>query len=180
MTPDGDGPVGPTRMLARQAGHRRGRGTCGGRRARARRLVRLTRRGGGRGLRRLLPALGNSADGRRNGASRASDRTQPCARHDSHRARRVGRGSAADGSRQSPGATRPRTARGNRARARDRQLAAGRCPQRSPRRLRAMVAEHRRGAAGEYRHGVATVETGEMFGGLDRYASGGWRRGEFT
>jgi enoyl-CoA hydratase len=34
--------------------------------------------------------------------------------------------------------------------------------------------------AGEYRHGVATIETGELFGGLERYASGGWRRGEFT
>jgi enoyl-CoA hydratase len=33
--------------------------------------------------------------------------------------------------------------------------------------------------AGEYRHGMATIATGEMFGGLDRYASGGWRRGEF-
>jgi enoyl-CoA hydratase len=34
--------------------------------------------------------------------------------------------------------------------------------------------------AGEYRHGMATVATGQLFGGLDRYASGGWRRGEFT
>src|SRR3954452_22152014 len=29
--------------------------------------------------------------------------------------------------------------------------------------------------ANEYRHGMATVETGELFGGLERYASGGWR-----
>jgi enoyl-CoA hydratase/carnithine racemase len=29
--------------------------------------------------------------------------------------------------------------------------------------------------AAEYRHGVSTLETGELFGGLDRYASGGWR-----
>jgi enoyl-CoA hydratase len=34
--------------------------------------------------------------------------------------------------------------------------------------------------AGEYRHGMATIATGQMFGGLDRYASGGWRRGELT
>jgi len=34
--------------------------------------------------------------------------------------------------------------------------------------------------ANEYRHGMATVRTGELFGGLERYASGGWRRGEFT
>ncbi len=29
--------------------------------------------------------------------------------------------------------------------------------------------------ANEYRHGMATVETGELFGGLEDYASGGWR-----
>jgi enoyl-CoA hydratase len=29
--------------------------------------------------------------------------------------------------------------------------------------------------ANEYRHGMATLETGELFGGLDRYASGDWR-----
>jgi enoyl-CoA hydratase len=32
--------------------------------------------------------------------------------------------------------------------------------------------------AGEYRHGMATLATGEMVGGLERYASGDWRRGE--
>jgi enoyl-CoA hydratase/carnithine racemase len=30
---------------------------------------------------------------------------------------------------------------------------------------------------GEYRHGMSTLETGELFGGLERYASGGWREG---
>jgi enoyl-CoA hydratase len=30
--------------------------------------------------------------------------------------------------------------------------------------------------AGEYRHGLATLETGELFSGLDRYAAGEWRR----
>jgi enoyl-CoA hydratase len=29
--------------------------------------------------------------------------------------------------------------------------------------------------AGEYRHGMATLQTGEMLGGLENYASGGWR-----
>ena len=29
---------------------------------------------------------------------------------------------------------------------------------------------------GEFRHGMATLETGELFGGLERYASGGWRQ----
>jgi enoyl-CoA hydratase len=29
----------------------------------------------------------------------------------------------------------------------------------------------------EYEHGTATLRTGEMFGGLEDYASGGWRTG---
>jgi enoyl-CoA hydratase len=33
---------------------------------------------------------------------------------------------------------------------------------------------------GEFRHGIAALETGQIQGGLERYASGGWRRGEFT
>jgi enoyl-CoA hydratase len=32
----------------------------------------------------------------------------------------------------------------------------------------------------EYDHGVRTVATGEFFGGLDRYGSGRWRRGDFS
>ncbi len=31
--------------------------------------------------------------------------------------------------------------------------------------------------AGEFRHGMGTLQTGEMFGGLEDYASGGWRAG---
>ena len=34
--------------------------------------------------------------------------------------------------------------------------------------------------AGEYRHGMATIAKGELVGGLERYASGGWRRGELA
>ncbi|MBI3767037.1 MAG: crotonase/enoyl-CoA hydratase family protein [Deltaproteobacteria bacterium] len=34
--------------------------------------------------------------------------------------------------------------------------------------------------AGEYHHGMGTLATGEMVGGLERYASGAWRRGELT
>ncbi len=34
--------------------------------------------------------------------------------------------------------------------------------------------------AAEYRHGMATLETGELLTGLDRYASGGWRQGSAT
>jgi enoyl-CoA hydratase len=33
---------------------------------------------------------------------------------------------------------------------------------------------------GEYRHGMATVQTGEFAGGLERYASGAWRSGNYT
>jgi enoyl-CoA hydratase len=32
--------------------------------------------------------------------------------------------------------------------------------------------------ANEYRHGMATLETGQMLSGLDRYASGDWRRSD--
>jgi enoyl-CoA hydratase len=34
--------------------------------------------------------------------------------------------------------------------------------------------------AAEYRHGMATLQTGEMLGGLDSYASGRWRAGGET
>jgi enoyl-CoA hydratase len=30
--------------------------------------------------------------------------------------------------------------------------------------------------ANEYEHGMATLRTGELFGGLERYSSGDWRR----
>lgn len=33
---------------------------------------------------------------------------------------------------------------------------------------------------GEYHHGIAALQSGQIRSGLDRYASGGWRRGEFT
>jgi enoyl-CoA hydratase len=33
---------------------------------------------------------------------------------------------------------------------------------------------------GEYDHGVRTLATGEMFGGLERYGSGRWRGGDFS
>jgi enoyl-CoA hydratase len=32
--------------------------------------------------------------------------------------------------------------------------------------------------ANEYRHGMATLQTGEMLEGLDRYASGAWRQAD--
>ena len=102
VEPDGDGPVGPTRMLLAQARDRRRRGPRGRRRARARGVVRPARGGRGRGLRRLLPALGHPADGRRHDPPAAPDRPQPRARPDPHRPRRQRRGGAADGARQPP------------------------------------------------------------------------------
>lgn len=33
---------------------------------------------------------------------------------------------------------------------------------------------------GEFHHGVAAIETGELRGGLERYATGVWRQGQFT
>jgi len=43
--------------------------------------------------------------------------------------------------------------------------------------LRTMATRARRGPGREYRRGMATLETGEMFAGLERYASGAWREG---
>jgi hypothetical protein len=31
--------------------------------------------------------------------------------------------------------------------------------------------------AREYEHGMSTLQTGELFSGLERYAAGGWRSG---
>ena len=64
-TDDGDGPMGPTRMLLVEAGDRRGRGLRGRRRPRARAVVRPARRGARRGVRRVLPAVGRAARRRR-------------------------------------------------------------------------------------------------------------------
>jgi enoyl-CoA hydratase len=33
---------------------------------------------------------------------------------------------------------------------------------------------------GEFHHGIAAIESGELRGGLERYATGGWRQGQFT
>jgi hypothetical protein len=38
------------------------------------------------------------------------------------------------------------------------------------------IADRESGAHAEFRHGMATLETGEMFTGLERYASGAWRQ----
>ena len=85
---------------AREAGHRRGRRPRRRRRARARALVRPARGGGGRGLRRLLPALGRAADRRRHRAAAAPHRPRPRARPDPHRPPGRRRGGAAHRPRQ--------------------------------------------------------------------------------
>ena len=100
VEPDGDGPVGPTRMLLTKPVIAAVEGHAVGGRAGARRLVRPARRRRGRGVRRLLPPLGHPADGRRHDPARAADRAQPRARPDPHRPRRQRRGGARDGPRQ--------------------------------------------------------------------------------
>ena len=97
---------GPDAHAARQARHRRGGGPRRGGRPRARGVVRPAGRGGGRGVRRLLPALGHPADGRRHHPARPPPRSQPRARPDPDRPRRERRGGAADGPRQ-PARTAP-------------------------------------------------------------------------
>ena len=88
-TDDGDGPMGPTRMLLVEAGDRRGRGLRGRGRARARAVVRPARRRARRGVRRVLPPLGRAADRRRHGPPAAPHRPLARARPHPHRPRRL-------------------------------------------------------------------------------------------
>jgi hypothetical protein len=62
---EGDGPMGPSRLSCFEADDRRGGGLRRRGRARAVDLVRPPRRGRGRGLRRVLSALGRAVDRRR-------------------------------------------------------------------------------------------------------------------
>ena len=65
--------------------------------------------------------------------------------------------------------------RGGRPGPRHRLPPPGRAAQRPALVLRAVVAGLPEALANEFRHGMETLQTGELFGGLDDYASGAWR-----
>ena len=93
-------PDGPDPHAVVEARHRGGRRFRGRGRARARVLVRPAGRGARRRLRRVLPALGRPPRRRRHDPAPAPHRPLARARSHPHRPRRLGRRSAAHGSRQ--------------------------------------------------------------------------------
>jgi len=111
VEPGGPGPMGPTRMVltkpvvAAVAGH----AVAGGPRTRA--LVRPARRRGRRHIRGVLPSLGRSAHRWWHRAPAPHRRDLASARHDPHRARRRGKGSARVGPGQPGCAERVRAGR---------------------------------------------------------------------
>ena len=102
---DGDGPMGPTRMLLSKPtlAAVEGYAVAGGLELA---LVRSASRGAGRGFRGLLPAMGRAARRWRYGPPVAIAGAQPRPRSDSDRARRLRRRSALDGPGQPPGRAR--------------------------------------------------------------------------
>jgi Enoyl-CoA hydratase/isomerase len=122
VIPDGDGPLGCTRMLLGQTCHRRGRRPSRRGWPRTRTMVRFARRRPQCGLRRLLPPLRRSSDRRWHRASAAAHRDESGARPHPHRTWRRRRRGVSHRPSQSAHGTGRRTGRGARARAPDRGL----------------------------------------------------------
>ena len=97
-----------------QAGDRRGRRACRGRRPGTGAVVRPAGGRGGRGVRRLLPPLGGAADRRRHGPAAADRRPGPGAGHDPDRAGGRRPGGAGDGAGRPGGPAGPGAAGGAR------------------------------------------------------------------
>ena len=176
---EGDGPMGPTRMLLVEAGDRGGRRLRRRRRPRAGRVVRPARRGARCRLRRLLPSLGRAARRRRHDPPAAPARSQPRARPHPHRPRRLGRRGAAHGTRQPPrraGEALPKAIE------LAKQLAA--FPQLCMRNDR--LSSYRQWALPlddallqETRLGLEVIRSGETVEGARRFAAGAGRHGSF-
>ena len=177
LSPHGDGPVGPTRMLLGKPVIAAIEHHAVGRRARAGPLVRPARRGGGRRVRRLLPAVGNPVDGRRHRPPAPARRSQQRAGEaDPDRSPRGRRGGVADGPRKNRIV--PRGQALPEALALAHQIAS--LPSAAMHSDRLSSYEQWPLAlddalAREYRHGMATLETGQTVAGLQRYASGEWQ-----
>ena len=175
MEPDGDGPVGPTRMLltkpviAAVEGH----AVAGGLEIAVWCDLRVAARG--RRVRRLLPPLGHSADGRRHdpaarliGHSRALDMILTGRGVSGREALEMGLAN-----RVVPSGKALEEAIALAQEIAAKPQAALRSDRRSSYEQWSMTLDE--ALANEYRHGMATLETGELFGGLKDYASGGWR-----
>ena len=178
LEPDGDGPMGPTRMRTRVPVIAAVERVRGGRRAGARAVVRPAGGRAGRHVRRVLPALGRAAHRRRHRTAAAAGRAGPGARHDPHRpAGGRGRGAVLGlADRVVPaGTARPA------AEALAAELAA--LPPVCLRNDRASVYDGAglppaEAMAVEFEYGLRTLASGEAAAGATRFTSGAGRHGE--
>ena len=181
VAPDGDGPVGPTRMLltkpviAAVEGH----AVAGGLELAAWCDLRVAAEDAVFGVycrRWGIPLMDGGTD-----PPRAPARPQPRPRPDPHGPRRLRRGGAAHGARQPARRAGARARRRPRARGGDRLAPPGGAAQRPPLVLRAVVARRRRGARQRVSSTASrTLATRELLAGLGRYASGRWRSGDLS